>query len=289
MNNNDKPDYLGFGLGLRAPHYLPILSDKPNVDWFEIISDNYIDCGGKPLYFLDKIRENYPIVMHGVAMSIGSTESLNTDYLKSIKKLSDRIQPAWISDHLCWTGVHGRNTHDLLPLPYTQETIDHVSSRIQQAQEILGRRLLIENVSSYCSYTDSCMTEWEFISEICKQSGCLLLMDINNIYVSSFNHHFDPKAYIDGIPLEHVQQIHLAGHQNHGDYIIDTHDADIVEEVWDLYRYILTQTGPISTMIERDDNIPPLIDLLHELNKARMLFTDHISAQSLKADHALSR
>ena len=289
MNTTDKLPNLGFGLGLRTPHYQTVVEQKPDVDWFEIISDNYIDCGGKPLYFLDKIRADYPIVMHGVAMSIGSTEPLNQKYLQSIKTLAERVQPAWISDHLCWTGVHGRNTHDLMPLPYTQETINHVANRIQQAQEILGRRLLIENVSSYCSYTDSCMTEWEFISEICKQSGCLLLMDINNIYVSSFNHHFDPKDYIDGIPLDHVQQIHLAGHQNHGDYIIDTHDAAVIDKVWDLYRYTLLQTGPVSTMIERDGNIPDLATLLDELAIARMLFANHLTAQTHKKNHAISR
>jgi uncharacterized protein len=261
--------FLGYGLGLRTEHYLSILENKPKVDWFEVLSENYMVPGGKPLYFLDRIRELYPLVMHGVSLSIGSVETIDKTYLHDLRKLADRIQPKWISDHLCWTGVHGQNIHDLLPLPYTEETANHVVERVKQVQDFLGRRLLLENVSSYASYIDSDMTEWEFISYIANKSDCLLLLDVNNIYVSSYNHHFDPKAFIDGVPHNRVCQIHLAGHQNNGDYIIDTHDAPVIDPVWDLYAYTIAKLGNISTMIERDDNIPALEILVDELQRAR--------------------
>ena len=264
-----KPPYLGFGLGLRTEHYQAILDTKPKVDWFEILSENYMIPGGKPLFFLDKIRENYPVVMHGVSLSIGSTDPIDTQYLQALKKLASRVEPKWISDHLCWTGVHGQNMHDLLPLPYTQETVKHVVERIQEVQDVLGRQILIENVSSYASYVDSAMTEWEFISEIAEAADCLLLLDVNNIYVSSVNHQFDAKAFIDGVPKNRVHQMHLAGHQNNGDYIIDTHDAPVIDEVWNLYRHAVARFGAVSTMIERDDNIPELAELLAELEIAR--------------------
>jgi uncharacterized protein (UPF0276 family) len=260
---------LGFGLGLRTQHYQSILETSPDIDWFEVISENYMVRGGKPLYFLDRIRADYPMVMHGVSLSIGSSTEIDKDYLRDLRLLADRIQPAWISDHLCWTGIHGQNMHDLLPLPYTEETASHVAERVNQVQDYLGRRILLENVSSYASYVDSTMSEWEFISLLCEKTDCLLLLDINNIYVSSYNHDFDPKAFIDGIPAHRVQQMHLAGHHNHGDYIIDTHDAPVIDPVWDLYRYALERLGQVSTMIERDDNIPELAELAHELDTAR--------------------
>jgi len=263
--------YLGFGLGLRIPHYQTILDTKPAVDWFEIISENYMVPGGKPLHFLDRIRSNYPVVMHGVSLSIGSTDPLNQDYLKNLKQLAARAEPAWISDHLCWTGVHGTNIHDLLPLPYTEETVTHVADRIAQVQDYLGRRILIENVSSYLTYKDSGVTEWEFLRAVVERADCLILLDINNIYVSSFNHDFDPIAYLDGVPRERVQQFHLAGHRNLDTHIIDTHDEPIVDPVWELYQAALERFGPISTMIERDDNIPPLDELLAELDHARAI------------------
>jgi uncharacterized protein (UPF0276 family) len=273
-----RPQYLGFGLGLRVEHYDSILETNPAVDWFELLSENYMVPGGKPLHYLDRIRARYPVVMHGVSLSIGSSDPLNRDYLKSLKELAARAEPAWISDHLCWTGVHGKNMHDLLPLPYTEEAAKHVASRIAQVQDALGRRILIENVSSYLTYSDSAMSEWEFLSEIAQQADCLILLDINNIYVSSFNHGFDPVAYLNGIPRERVQQFHLAGHRNLETHIIDTHDEPIVDPVWQLYETALRRFGPVSTMIERDDNIPPLDELVQELDRARAIAAPILAA-----------
>ena len=261
--------FLGYGLGLRTEHYNAILESKPNIDWFEALSENYMIPGGKPLQYLDRIRENYPVVLHGVSLSIGSTAPINTDYLRDLRKLVDRVEPAWISDHLCWTGVHGQNMHDLLPLPYTEETALHVAERVGIVQDYLGRQILLENVSSYASYVDSSMTEWEFIDLIAEKADCLLLLDVNNIYVSSYNHQFDAKTFIDGIPKRRVQQIHLAGHSNQGEYIIDTHDAPVIDPVWDLYSYALSRFGAVSTMIERDDQMPELDELVQELQIAR--------------------
>ena len=261
--------YLGFGLGLRTEHYNAILETKPNINWFEVLSENYMIAGGKPLHYLDRIRADYPVVMHGVSLSIGSTAPVDENYLRDLRKLADRIQPEWISDHLCWTGVHGQNMHDLLPLPYTEETAKHVAERVEIVQDYLGRQILLENVSSYASYVDSTMTEWEFIALISEKADCKLLLDVNNIYVSSYNHQFNAKTFIDGIPQNRVQQIHLAGHHNHGDYIIDTHDAPVIDPVWDLYSHALQRFGAISTMIERDDNMPELAELVAELQIAR--------------------
>lgn len=263
-----KPN-LGFGLGLRVDHYETILKEKPAIDWFEVITENYLVPGGKPLYYLDKIRAHYPMVMHGVSLSIGSSDPLDFDYLSQVKALADRIQPHWLSDHLCWTGVNNKNTHDLMPLPYTEEMIKHIVDRVQRVQDFLGRQILIENVSSYVNYQQSEMSEWEFITAICKRADCFILFDVNNIYVSSVNHEFNPLHYIAAMPSDRIYQIHLAGHNNMGDYIIDTHDHPIVDPVWDLYRETIMQHGMISTMIERDDNIPPLAELITELNRAR--------------------
>lgn len=264
-----KPLYLGFGLGLRTDHYEDVLGSSPPVDWFEIITENYLVPGGKPLYYLDKIRESYPMVMHGVSLSLGSSDPINWNYLKQVNELAARIEPAWISDHLCWTGVSGLNTHDLLPLPYTQEMVHHVVSRLTQIQDYLKRPLLIENVSSYLTYKQSEMTEWEFINSVLKQSGCYLLLDVNNVYVSAYNHGFDAMDYINAMPAEKIMQIHLAGHSNCGNYLIDTHDAPIIEPVWQLYAETIKRFGLVSTMIERDDNIPPLSELLTELGQAK--------------------
>ena len=260
---------LGFGLGLRTAHYEEILNSDPHVDWFELLSENYMLPGGKPLHYLHRICERYPVVMHGVALSIGSTDPLDRDYLKRLKTLADRVRPHWISDHLCWTGVSGKNTHDLLPIPYTEEALAHIVARVSEVQDFLGQRILLENVSSYVSFKDSELSEWEFIAEVARRADCLLLLDVNNIYVSAYNHGFDAQAYLAGIPAERVQQIHLAGHSNCGEHIIDTHDADVIDPVWDLYANAIAQLGPVSTMIERDDNIPPLAQLVAELDQAR--------------------
>ncbi len=269
---------LGFGLGLRTKHYETILSTRPAIDWFEIISENYLVPGGKPLHFLDRIRRDYPMVMHGVSMSIGSTDPLNPEYLRALKALVARVQPAWISDHLCFTGVHGRNLHDLLPLPYTEETVKHVADRVRQVQDFLGRRMLLENVSSYISFQASTMTEWEFLAEVTERADCLILLDVNNIYVSSINHGFDPLEYLDGVPTRRVQQIHLAGHRHHGTHIVDTHDEPVPDPVWDIYFEAIRRLGPVSSMIERDDNIPELPELLAELDRARAISRDAVGS-----------
>jgi uncharacterized protein (UPF0276 family) len=262
----------GFGLGLRVPHYEEIAAAPPrSVDWFEILSENYMVPGGPPLYWLDRIRADYPMVMHGVSLSIGSTDPLDRDYLAALKALADRVQPMWISDHLCWTGIASRNLHDLMPMPYTQDALAHVVARVQQVQDFLGRRLLLENVSSYVSYRASDMTEWEFVAEVARRADCDLLLDVNNIHVSAFNHGFDPLTYLDAIPAARVKQIHLAGHTDHGDYIIDTHDAPVVEAVWHLYAAAIRRFGAVPTMIERDDHIPPLAELVAELDRARLV------------------
>jgi uncharacterized protein (UPF0276 family) len=237
--------------------------------------------GGKPLHYLDRIRADYPVVMHGVSLSIASTDPLDWNYLRALKALAERVSPHWISDHLCWTGVSGKNSHDLLPVPYTEEAVAHVASRVQAIQEFLGRRILLENVSSYVSYKESELTEWEFLSEIARRADCLILLDVNNIYVSAYNHGFDAEQYLTGVPAERVQQIHIAGHSNCGDYIIDTHDADVIDPVWALYAKAIERLGPVSTMIERDDHIPPLADLVAELEQAR-----RVAATALRAEAA---
>ena len=261
--------WLGFGLGLRTEHFDEVLATRPMVDWFEVTSENFMVQGGKPLHYLNAIRERYPIVMHGVSLSIGSTDPLDKKYLQRLKALAKNIEPAWVSDHLCWTGVDGINSHDLLPLPYNDEAIAHVVSRIQQVQEFLGREILIENLSSYVEFKQSEMSEWEFVSQVSKQSGCRLLLDVNNVYVSARNHGFEPMDYIRGLPSEKIWQIHLAGHSDHGEIVIDTHDHDVPNTVWDLYENTISLHGAISTMIERDDHIPPLPELLKELDQAR--------------------
>ena len=262
---------LGFGLGLRQPHYTDILETRPDVGWFEIISENYMEAGGQPLSILDRVREDYPIVMHGVAMSIGGSDPLNEDYLQKIKDLIARIEPEWYSDHLCWTGLNGTNMHDLLPLPYTVEAVNHVAERISRVQDFIGRRLTLENVSSYVSYDCSEMAEWEFLAEVTDRADCDILLDVNNVYVSAYNHEFDARAYIDAVPASRVRQIHLAGHDNNGTHIIDTHDHPVCEDVWDLYEYTVGKLGAVPTMIERDANIPPLPELLAELDRARKI------------------
>jgi uncharacterized protein len=259
----------GFGLGLRPQHYGEVLQTRPQLDWLEIISENYLVAGGKPLYFLDRIRELYPMVMHGVSLSVGSTAPLDFAYLTDLKALARRVRPGWISDHLCWTGVAGLNLHDLMPLPYTAEALLHVAGRIRRIQDFLERRLVIENVSSYVTYRSSEMTEWEFIAALTAEADCEVLLDLNNIYVSSVNHGFDARQFVDAIPAARVRQIHLAGHSHQGDLLIDTHDTPVPPGVWELYRHTVRLLGAVPTMIERDDNIPPLSELLAEVQVAR--------------------
>ena len=266
-----KPTNLGFGLGLRPQHYKEILDGNPAVDWFEVISENYMVPGGQPLRMLDAVRERYPVVMHGVSLSIASTAPLDLDYLSSLKTLAKRVNPKWISDHLCWTGVHGVNLHDLFPVPYTEEALAHVVSRISQVQDFLGTRIAIENVSSYITYEQSEMDEWDFVAEVAKRADCWLLLDVNNVFVSGFNHDFSTHAFIESIPTDRVVQFHLAGHSEGEQLLIDTHDQPVCEEVWQLYERALKKFGPITTMIERDDNIPPLAELIEELNRARAI------------------
>lgn len=269
---------LGFGLGLRIEHYREILDSDPAIDWLEILSENYMIPGGRPLHFLEQFRQRYPLVMHGVSLSIGSSDPLDRAYLSRLKQLADSIEPHWISDHLCWTGTERVNLHDLMPLPYTEEAIAHVVDRVKQVQDFLGRRILLENVSSYVTYHASQIPEWEFLSEIAGRADCLILLDVNNIHVSSHNHGFDPLDYLRGIPVERVQQFHLAGHRHQGTLIVDTHDAPVVDSVWDLYAHAVRRFGAVSTMIERDDAIPPLAELLDELDHARRI------AQPILAD-----
>lgn len=266
-----KLPFLGFGLGLRVDYYEEILGGSPAIDWFEILSENYMVPGGRPLHYLERIRARWPVAMHGVSLSIGATEPLDRDYLAKLKALAQRIEPAWISDHLCWTGAHGRNLHDLLPLPYTEEALAHVVARIEQVQDHIGRRLMIENVSSYAAFRQSTMPEWEFLAEVARRADCMILLDVNNIHVSAFNHGFDALAYLEAIPPGRVGQIHLAGHRNLGSHIVDTHDQPVIGEVWSLYGAALRRFGAVSTMIERDDNMPPLAELLAELDQARAL------------------
>jgi uncharacterized protein len=264
----------GFGLGLRTNHYQDFLTSPQPVDWLEIISDNYLGAGGKPLQMLDAIRADYPVVMHGVSLSIGSADGLDIAYLQQLKKLAVRVEPLWISDHLCWSGLSGKNSHDLLPLPYTEEALHLVVSHIKQVQDILGRRFVIENVSSYLTYASDEMTEWAFLREVCEQADCHLLLDVNNIYVSSVNHGFDAREYLQHIPAQRIQQIHLAGHSDNGSHIIDTHDHPVAEPVWALYADACRHAEQVATMIERDDNIPELAELLSELDHARQISRD---------------
>lgn len=262
----------GFGLGLRTEHYATFESEAPRrVDWLEIISENYMVPGGAPLWHLDRIRRDYPMVMHGVSLNIGGSSPLDLGYLRDLQTLVQRVQPAWVSDHLCWTGTNGMNMHDLLPLPYTPETLRHVAERIARVQDFLGRKLVIENPSTYVAFAADCMPEWEFMGELLQRADCELLLDVNNVYVSSVNHGFNPQHYIDAIPAHRVRQIHLAGHETHDGYLIDTHDHPVCDAVWALYAYTLQHCGSVPTMIERDDHIPPLGELLDELDHAHQV------------------
>ncbi|MFG6467991.1 DUF692 domain-containing protein [Roseateles sp. BYS87W] len=264
----------GFGLGLRVEHYAAFeagVDAAVRPDWLEIISENYLVPGGPPLAHLERIRADYPLVMHGVSLSVAGPEPLDRAYLQELRALADRLQPGWVSDHLCWSADAHSQLHDLLPVPPTREALAHVGSRIAQVQDALGRPLVLENVSSYVRFAADEMTEWAFITELLKATGAQLLLDVNNVYVSSRNHGFDPLAYLNGIPVAAVRQIHLAGHDDQGDLVIDTHDHPVRDEVWALYAQAVQRFGAVPTMIERDDHIPPLPELLAELGRAREL------------------
>ena len=269
---------LGFGLGLRPAHYRAVFEGDPKVDWFEIISENFMDTDGRPRRHLARIRERYPVAMHGVGLSIGTVDPLHSEYLRKLKSLVDWLNPVLISDHLCWTGVAHRNTHDLLPVPYTEEALAHIVSRIRQVQEVLGRPIAFENPSTYLEFQSSHIPEAEFLARMVEASGCLLLLDVNNVFVTCTNHRIDPKRYMDMLPLDRVAQIHLSGHRNHGTHIVDTHDDHVVDEVWALYRYVIARAGRVpNTMVEWDDNIPDFLVLLAELDKARNAAADRDS------------
>ncbi|MCE9528330.1 MAG: DUF692 domain-containing protein [Planctomycetales bacterium] len=261
--------HLGLGVGLRSVHFGHILQHQPAVDWFEIISENFMDSRGRPRQVLRQVAERYPVVMHGVSLSIGSTDALDFEYLAKLKALAKECQPAWISDHLCWTGVAGRNTHDLLPLPLNEESLRHVTERVRIVQDYLERPLVLENPSSYITFTASTMSEWEFLSRLAADADCGLLLDVNNVYVSSVNHEFDPAEYLDNLPHERVVQFHLAGHTHLGTHCIDTHDGRVVEAVWQLYRLAHELTGGTSTLLEWDAKIPPFPEMHAEVLKAK--------------------
>ena len=261
MNRFDLPD-LGIGVGLRTVHFATILADKPAVDWFEVLSENFLDTEGRPLHVVDRVAETYPVALHGVSLSIGSTDPLDFEYLAKLKQLASRVSAHWVSDHLCWTGVLGRNTHDLLPMPLTEAALRHVVSRIRDVSDFLERPLVLENPSSYVEFACSSMPEWEFMARMAEEADCGLLLDVNNVYVSSFNHRFDPEVYIDAVPADRVVQYHLAGHTHKGTHIVDTHSDHAVHPVWELYRRACRRTGPVSTLYEWDENIPSF-DVVH--------------------------
>jgi uncharacterized protein (UPF0276 family) len=260
---------LGLGVGLRTAHFNYILNNHPAVDWFEIISENFMDSGGRPRYVLEQVAERYALVMHGVSMSIGSTDPLDFQYLGKLKKLATAVKAHWVSDHLCWTGVAGLNAHDLLPIPLNEETLAHVASRVRTVQDFLERPLVLENPSSYVTFADSTLSEWEFLTRLTEESSCGLLLDVNNVYVSSVNHDFDPAEYIRNVPHQRVVQFHLAGHTNCKTHIIDTHDDHVIDPVWELYRLAHRLTGGASTLLEWDARIPEFPVVHAEVLKAR--------------------
>ena len=266
--------FLGFGLGLRTEHYDDLLSNPPKeVEWLEIISENFMLDGGRPIEMLDAFLERFAIIPHGVSLSIGSTDPLNESYLKKLKTFIKKVDPPWFSDHICWTSVHGQNLHNLMPLPYTDATVNYIAERIKVVQDYIEKPFIFENLSTYVEFNQSHMTEWEFISQVSEKADCGILLDVNNIYVSSVNHEFDPLDYIKGVPKDRVVQYHIAGHKDKGTFIIDTHDHTIRDEVWDLFKQTVPLFDNTSVLIERDSNIPPLADLIEELEIARKIYT----------------
>ncbi len=268
MGNRFGLPNLGIGVGLRTVHYAHLLEHWPRVDWFEIISENYMQTAGRPLYFLDRITERYPIVMHGVSLSIGGTDDLDPSYLAELKALRTRTGAKWVSDHLCWTGVAGKNTHDLLPMPYTDEALRHTAARVRQVQDFLEAPLVLENPSSYAEFTASTYTEWEFLRALAEEADCGLLLDVNNVYVSSYNHGFDPADYLAAVPWDRVVQMHVAGHTNAGTHIVDTHIGPVIDPVWKLAREAHRRSGGASLLLEWDAEIPPFEDVHREALKA---------------------
>lgn len=262
------PD-LGVGVGLRTAHYAHILEKRPEVDFFEVLSENYMDTGGRPLRVLEQVAERYPIVLHGVSMNIGSTDPLDREHLHKLKSLAARTRALWVSDHLCWTGVAGRNTHDLLPMPLSENALRHVVERVKAVSDVLERPLILENASTYAEFASSTMPEWEFFGRLMEEADCGMLLDVNNVYVSAFNHGFDPKAYLDAIDPSRVAQYHLAGHTNKGTHIVDTHNDHVIEPVWDLYRHSVARTGNVATLLEWDADIPEFEVVHAEALKSR--------------------
>ncbi len=269
--------HLGLGVGLRSAHFAHLLEHHPAVDWFEIISENFMDSAGRPRYVLDQLAERYPIVMHGVSLSIGSTDPLNFDYLRKLKALADQVHAVWVSDHVCWTGVAGLNAHDLLPIPLNDATLSHVVERIRVVQDVLERPLILENPSSYVTFAASTMTEWEFLTWMAEEADCGLLLDVNNVYVSSVNHDFNPAEYIRSVPHERIVQFHLAGHTNRGTHLIDTHDNHVIDPVWELYRLAHQLTGGASTLLEWDANIPEFPVVHAEVLKSRQYMSQELA------------
>ena len=262
---------LGHGIGLRSKHYGRFLAEAPPVGWVEAVSENFLAPGGCPVAVLENVRRDVPVVLHGVSLAIGSVDPLDRRLLRGLRELADRVQPAYVSDHLCWGRHAGRYSHDLLPLPYTEEALAHVVSRVRQVQDVLGRQILLENVSSYVAYADSTLTEWEFLASVAEEADCGILLDVNNIFVSARNHGFDPDAYLAGIPDDRVGQFHLAGHSDHGTYLLDTHDAPVPDAVWELYRSALRRFGRVPALIEWDDHVPELERLVEESVRARAI------------------
>lgn len=270
--------FAGFGLGLRKPHYAEFLETRVAVDFVEVISENFMIDGGRPRRILREVRERYPVALHGVSMSLGSADGLDGAYLARLRALVDETDPLFVSDHLSWSRIDGFNSHDLLPFPYTREALALVAANVDRAQEALGRSILVENPSTYIDFAPSDMTEWAFLDALCARTGCGLLLDVNNVYVSATNHGFDPFEYLDGVPHARVRQIHLAGHSQGNELLIDTHDQPVPDPVWGLYAHVLPKLGPVATMIERDDAIPPLHELLAELGTARGIAREAVRA-----------
>jgi uncharacterized protein len=274
---------LGYGIGLRTPHYADVLASGAAVDWFEVISENFMAPGGNPRRVLREVRERWPVVLHGVSLSLGSVDPLDADYLDGLAALAAEIEPSLVSDHLCWGSHGGRYAHDLLPLPFTEEALEHVSGRVLRVQDRLKRRILVENVSSYVAFTQSTMTEWQFLAALAERADCGILLDVNNVYVSARNHGFDPRAYLAGIPADRVGQLHLAGHSDKGRYLLDTHDHEVPAVVWDLYRETVRRLGPVSTLVEWDDHIPPLERLVEESRRAEAIEAEVLARPQRRA------